>query len=151
MTIAFEWSPVAGSREPDCGTGTRTTVIVRAQALLAGEAAAALAGHEAIWAWDLGNENSNCVRPPSRSSARDWLRRMVSAIRTSDQRAIVTVGLHMEDLEEDRKLGPQQAAEEGDFLSMHGYPSYTPWADGPTDEQLAALPRPCGPLARRRQ
>ena len=19
---------------------------------------------------------------------------------------------------------------------MHGYPSYTPWADGPTDEQL---------------
>lgn len=111
-------------------------VIVRAQALFAGEVALALAGHEAIWMWDLGNENSNCVLPPSRSSARDWLRRMVSAIRTSDQSSLVTVGLHMEDLAEDRKLGPQQAAEEGDLLSMHGYPSYTPWADGPTDEHL---------------
>ena len=37
-----------------------------AQALLAAEAAAALAGHEAVWAWDLGNENSNCVIPPTR-------------------------------------------------------------------------------------
>ena len=44
-----------------------------AQALLAGSAATALAGHEAVWAWDLGNENSNCVIPPSRASARDWL------------------------------------------------------------------------------
>ena len=39
-----------------------------AQAWLAGQAAAALAGHPALWAWDLGNENSNCVRPPDRSS-----------------------------------------------------------------------------------
>jgi endo-1,4-beta-mannosidase len=122
------------------GTGLRNwysdDAMVRAQVLLAGEVASALAGHEAIWMWDLGNENSNCVLPPSRSSARDWLRRIVSAIRTSDQSALVTVGLHMEDLEQDRKLGPQLAAEVGDLLSMHGYPSYTPWADGPTDEQL---------------
>ena len=110
--------------------------IARAQTLLALEAAAALAGHEALWAWDLGNENSNCVVPPSRSSARRWLARITTAIRAADQTALVTVGLHMEDLEEDRRLGPREVSEACDLLSMHGYPIYATWADGPTDEHL---------------
>ena len=33
--------------------------VTAAQERLAGAAARALAGHPAIWAWDLGNENSN--------------------------------------------------------------------------------------------
>ena len=111
-------------------------VVAGAQALLAREAAAALAGHEALWAWDLGNENSNCVVPPSRSSALSWLERITSAIRTADTTVPITVGLHMEDLEEDRKLGPPEVSEACDFLSMHGYPIYARWADGPTDEHL---------------
>ncbi len=111
-------------------------VVADAQALMAREAAAALAGHEALWAWDLGNENSNCVVPPSRSTALNWLERITSAIRTADATAAITVGLHMEDLEEDRKLGPHEVSEACDFLSMHGYPIYARWADGPTDERL---------------
>lgn len=107
-----------------------------AQALLAEEAAAALAGHASLWAWDLGNENSNCVIPPSRSSAGDWLKRVTASIRTADPAALVTIGLHMEDLEEDRRLGPAEAAEECDFLTMHGYPIYARWSKGPTDEHL---------------
>jgi endo-1,4-beta-mannosidase len=107
-----------------------------AQALLAAEAAGALAGHEAVWAWDLGNENSNCVIPPNRASARAWLARLTSAIRGADETALVTVGLHMEDLEEDRLLGPGEASAACDFLCMHGYPIYAKWADGPTDELL---------------
>ncbi|MFV2063543.1 MAG: cellulase family glycosylhydrolase [Chloroflexota bacterium] len=117
--------------------------VASAQARLAGEAATALAGHEAIWAWDLGNENSNCVLPPNRQSARDWLKRITGAIRTADPKVLVSIGLHMEDLEEDRLLGPREAARECDFLTMHGYPIYAPWAEGPTDEHvlpfLAAL------------
>ena len=112
------------------------TAITGAQALLAGEAATALSGHNAVWAWDLGNENSNCVIPPSRSSARAWLDRITNAIRSADQAALITVGLHMEDLEEDRKLGPAEASEFCDFLCMHGYPIYADWARGPTDEHL---------------
>jgi endo-1,4-beta-mannosidase len=107
-----------------------------AQVLLAAEAAAALAGHEAVWAWDLGNENSNCVIPPSRSSARAWLARLSAAIRGADETALVTVGLHMEDLEEDRRLGPREASQACDLLSMHGYPIYARWALGPTDDEL---------------
>ena len=110
--------------------------VSRAQVRLAGEAATALAGHRALWAWDLGNENSNCVRPADRSSARDWLKRTAGAIRSADPEALVTIGLHMEDLEEDRRLGPAEAGAECDFLTMHGYPIYASWAEGPTDEHV---------------
>jgi endo-1,4-beta-mannosidase len=111
-------------------------VVADAQALLAVEAAAALAGHEALWAWDLGNENSNCVLPPDRAAACAWLARIAAAIRAADDTALVTVGLHMEDLEEDRLLGPHEASAVCDFLSMHGYPIYARWADGSTDGRL---------------
>lgn len=107
-----------------------------AQALFAAEAAAALTGHAAVWAWDLGNENSNCVIPPTRAAARAWLARVTSAIRGADDTALVTVGLHMEDLEDDRQLGPREASEVCDLLSMHGYPIYARWADGSTDHEL---------------
>jgi endo-1,4-beta-mannosidase len=129
---------IAGGRIAD--TGLRNwysdPAIGDAQALLAAEAAAVLRGHDALWAWDLGNENSNCVIPPSTGSAETWLAQMTSAIRRSDDRALVTVGLHMEDLEEDRRLGPREAAGSCDFLSMHGYPIYASWAEGPLDAQL---------------
>jgi endo-1,4-beta-mannosidase len=110
--------------------------IVQAQSSLAREVAGALAGHLALWAWDLGNENSNCAIPPDKGRAREWLLRVTDSIRGADPGALVTLGLHMEDLEQDRKLGPREAAEVCDFLQMHGYPGYAAWADGPTDERV---------------
>ena len=129
---------VSGGRVIDTGLRNWYTdsAVGDAQVLFAAEAAAALAGHEAVWTWDLGNENSNCVIPPTRSAARAWLARLSSAIRSADATALVTVGLHMEDLEEDRRLGPTEASEACDLLSMHGYPIYARWADGPTDHQV---------------
>jgi endo-1,4-beta-mannosidase len=134
-------------RVVSCGRVTRSGLrdwyadpeVGAAQALLAGTAAGALAGHEAVWSWDLGNENSNCVIPASRSAARDWLQRITGAIRTADPAVLLTIGLHMEDLEEDRMLGPTEAAEVCDFLTMHGYPIYATWAEGPTDERMVAF------------
>ena len=61
---------------------------------------------------------------------------MTDSIRGADSDALVTLGLHMEDLEQDRNLGPSEAAEVCDFLQMHGYPGYASWADGPTDERV---------------
>jgi endo-1,4-beta-mannosidase len=60
--------------------------IGNAQTLLAGELARAVAGHHALWAWDLGNENSNCSLPPKRDDARKWLARVTGAIRAADSR-----------------------------------------------------------------
>ena len=110
--------------------------VTTAQCLLARQCANAVAGHPAVWAWDLGNENSNCVQPPDPTAGRRWLDRMAEAIREADAAAMITIGLHMEDLEHDRKIGPVEAASVCDFLTMHGYPIYAPWARGPTDEHL---------------
>jgi endo-1,4-beta-mannosidase len=110
--------------------------MLRAQVLLAGEAAAALAGHRALWAWDLGNENSNCVVPPDRDAARRWLAEIAGATRSADDAVALTIGIHMEDLEQNRHLGPAEASEACDFLTMHGYPIYATWAGSATDELL---------------
>ena len=122
--------------------------IGRAQALLARECARALAGHPALWGWDLGNENSNCCIPASRELGIRWLERMAEAIRRSDPGCHLTLGLHMEDLQEDRRIGPAEAARVCDILCMHGYPMYCSWAAGPTDAALlgflAAVTRQLG-------
>jgi endo-1,4-beta-mannosidase len=112
------------------------TALRRAQVKLATECASALAGHPAVLAWDLGNENSNCTLPPDKESALSWLHGLTTALRAKDPNTPITLGLHMEDLEEDRKLGPEQAAEACDFLTMHGYPGYASFTSGPTDERL---------------
>lgn len=116
-----------------------------AQALLAREAAGALAGHRALGMWDLGNENSNSWVPQSREDGRRWLHAMAGAIRDADTTTPITLGLHAEDLEEDRRIGPAEAAEVSDVLSMHGYPMYLRWARGKDDARvlpfLAAITR----------
>ncbi|HSB10291.1 MAG TPA: cellulase family glycosylhydrolase [Blastocatellia bacterium] len=119
--------------------------VLSAQRLLAREVASALSNHPAVWAYDLGNENSNCVVPPSRESAVAWLEQIAGEIRYVDPSRPITMGLHMEDLEEDRKLGPQEAGRVCEFLSMHGYPIYADWAESKTDAMvlpfLAAITR----------
>jgi endo-1,4-beta-mannosidase len=119
--------------------------ILAAQALLAREAARALAGHRALRMWDLGNENSNCWVPATRDDGRRWLAAMAEAIRVTDAATPITIGLHAEDLEEDRRIGPAEAAEVCDVLSMHGYPMYLKWAHAKDDHRvlpfLAAVTR----------
>src|SRR5262249_7126391 len=110
--------------------------VLSAQCLLAREVAAALRNHRALWAYDLGNENSNCVVPPSRESATAWLERITNAIRSVDSSHPITIGQSAEDLEEDRMLGPKEAGTACDFLCMHGYPIYANWSAGPTDAMM---------------
>ncbi|HXM18819.1 MAG TPA: hypothetical protein VN934_08380 [Candidatus Tumulicola sp.] len=110
--------------------------VVEAQVLLAREVAASLRAHPALWAYDLGNENSNCSIPATRESGIAWLEAVSGAIRAADPVHPITIGLHMEDLEENRRLGPAEAAQACDFLCMHGYPIYASWASGATDALL---------------
>jgi endo-1,4-beta-mannosidase len=131
---------IAGGRVQAAGVGLRNWYsdpeVAGDQERLARAAAGALAGHPAIWAWDLGNESSNCTIPPDRLAGDAWLERMTGAIRSADPGRPITVGTHMEDLEEDRVIGPAEAARHCDFVSMHGYPIYADWAAGPTDHHL---------------
>ncbi len=131
---------VSGGRAWPAGTGLRNwyvdCAVVDAQERLATATAAALAGHPGVWAWDLGNENSNCTLPPDRAAGAAWLERMSTAIRSSDPGRPLTIGIHMEDLEEDRRIGPAEAARWCDIVSMHGYPIYADWSAGSTDHEL---------------
>jgi endo-1,4-beta-mannosidase len=108
--------------------------LIRAQALLAGEVATALGGHPALWAWDLGNEPSNCVLPPTPQHAGRWLGTMAEALRGESAGTPVTIGLHQEDLEENRLMGPREAARALDFACMHGYPAYARWSRHGADD-----------------
>lgn len=110
--------------------------IWKAQKLLIREVSNALQGHPAIWGWDLGNEPSNIVWPPSKDLARAWLEEMVTELKRRDEGLPVTLGFHQEDLEEDRILGPKEGAEYCDVVSMHAYSGYAKWADGPLDEKV---------------
>ena len=131
---------VSGGRVDPSVSGLRNWYsdadLVAAQERLAAAAAGALAGHPAVWAWDLGNENSNCTLPPDKPTAEAWLQRMTMAIRRSDPGRLLTVGIHMEDLEEDRGIGPAEVARWCDFVSMHGYPIYAVWSGGPADTRV---------------
>ncbi|TMB61990.1 MAG: hypothetical protein E6J49_07565 [Chloroflexi bacterium] len=113
--------------------------VIAAQELLCREVARALHGHPARWAWDLGNENSNVCVPLTREQGRAWLGRMTDALRAADPSGAITIGLHMEDLEQDRNIGPAEAAAVCDFLCMHGYPLYAAWARSTTDPVLPAF------------
>jgi endo-1,4-beta-mannosidase len=131
---------IAPGAEPSGGRVLRNwysdAAIVAAQERLARAVATALRAHPAIWLWDLGNENSNCTIPPDTAAGDEWLARMTGALRSGDPGRPITVGTHMEDLENDRRMGPADVARHCEVVSMHGYPAYTAWADGPTDDEL---------------
>lgn len=110
--------------------------MLEAQLLQVRKISEALAGHPAIFAYDLGNESSNCVVPPNRIKAQNWLKQVCQEIRSASPVSLITLGMHAEDLEEDHHLWPQDAALFCDFLCMHGYPFYLPWVEDPHDYQL---------------
>lgn len=113
--------------------------VIDAQRLQIQAIVTALNGHEALFAYDLGNEASNWVIPPRRSDALNWLEIMTAQVKHDSGGARVTLGMHAEDLEEDRQLWPQDAAQYCDFLCMHGYPCYLPWVDDPIDPDLVTF------------
>lgn len=107
----------------------------KAQKYLIREVSLALQGHPSLWAWDLGNEPSNLTTPNNRQEFLVWLEEMVSELKKVETIPI-TLGLHQEDLEEDRMMGPKEVATFCDFLSIHAYPIYANWADSPLDVDL---------------
>lgn len=107
--------------------------LITAQLLQIRTVCGALNDHPAIFGYDLGNESSNCVIPYDRQSGQDWLRLMSAEIKMSSPSSLVTLGMHAEDLEQNRHLWPQDAALYCDFLSMHGYPFYLSWVENPFD------------------
>lgn len=110
--------------------------VITAQTLQIQEVCLALRGHPAIFAYDLGNESSNCVVPPDRDAGRQWLEVMSRQVKEYSGGCPLTLGMHAEDLEENRQLWPQDAALYCDFLSMHAYPFYLSWVEQNLDFRI---------------
>lgn len=106
------------------------------QRFLIHEISNALKGHPSLWAWDLGNEPSNVIQPLNKDEGLIWLEEMVSELKTSDESIPVTLGLHLDDLEEDRNMGPKEVSRFCDFLSIHTYSIYAKWANHSMDEDV---------------
>jgi endo-1,4-beta-mannosidase len=116
--------------------------LLQAQRLHAREAGAALRGHPAVLAWDLGNEFSNVCEPASVADAREWSKRLTDDLQSVSGHP-VTGGIHGEDLTRDRNIRPSSIAEPWIFATMHGYSVYSDFSRGRTDADvvpfLAAL------------
>jgi endo-1,4-beta-mannosidase len=110
--------------------------MLEAQELQARTLAEAFAKHPAVLFWDLGNESSNVELPPDEETAVAWGSRMVEAIKGAHSEALVSCGIHSEDVEQNRRLGPATMAESNDFLCMHGYSIYARWAKDPLDSDV---------------
>lgn len=110
--------------------------VQKAQKLFIHETVNALQGHKGVWGWDLGNEPSNLILPPSKEAAKGWLEEMVTELKRYDEDLPVTLGMHQEDLENNNILTPKEAATYCEILSMHAYPGYARWSDGPLDEKF---------------
>src|SRR5579883_1385853 len=110
--------------------------MLEAQELQARTLAEAFGQHPAILFWDLGNETSNVEIPASEEQAAEWAGRLAEAIHAGHSDALVSCGLHAEDLEHDRRLSPFTMAESNDFLCMHGYSIYASWAKAPLDSDV---------------
>jgi len=116
--------------------------LLQAQRLLAREAGAALRGHPAVLAWDLGNEFSNVAEPASIEEGREWSKRLTDDLQSVSGHP-VTGGIHGEDLTRNRNIRPSSIAEPWIFATMHGYSVYSDFSRSRTDPDvvpfLAAL------------
>ena len=107
----------------------------KAQKLLIHETTDALKDHPAIWGWDLGNQASKLIYPPSRDSARAWFEEMVTELRRWNSSLPITWSMDQSDLEEVRIPGPKELAPYCDCISLQVDPGQIKWADGPMDEK----------------
>ncbi|MGI8827244.1 MAG: glycoside hydrolase 5 family protein [Chloroflexota bacterium] len=109
--------------------------MLRAEAMLAEQAAAAIAGHPALHSWDLANEIDQACSPSGPGAATQWASRLVHAIHGVDPDVPVTYGAHHMSLDTHGLTIPALAPAL-DYLCMHGYPIYSDIARGPLDTEL---------------
>jgi len=100
-----------------------------AQKRLLYETLNALQGHPAIWGWDLGQEITWFMPPPSKDRVRAWFEEMLNELKRRDAHIPVIGGISARDLEDPYALFLKEAAPFCDFLSLQALPPFPQWAD----------------------
>ena len=111
-------------------------VLLDAQALLAVTCARALAGSDAVRAFDLANEIDDAQRPPTREAGAGWASRLASVIRHAAPGIPIQIGAHLPSLSTANNMRVDDLAAIADEDVMHAYPLYSDVARGFLDPEL---------------
>ena len=113
--------------------------IMEGQIYFLEEMANAVAGHPALFSWDLGNEPSRCSVALNKFRVELWLQAMTETLKEKDDRVPLTLGFHFGDLRRSEGLTPGLAAKYLDYLSINGQHQGIPWADDPLAPTLPSF------------
>ena len=111
--------------------------MLRAQSLLVESCAGALAGDDAIRAFDLANEIDGALRPSSAADARRWVAQLAQCARRAAPAVPLRIGAHLPSLTTDNDMRIDELAAVLDEDAMHAYPLYSSFARTPLDPELA--------------
>jgi endo-1,4-beta-mannosidase len=110
--------------------------ILGSQKLLVETFARALAGDDAIRAFDLSNEIADAQWPRSREAARLWASTLADAIRREAPGSRIQIGAHLASLETNNNMRVDDLAAVADEDMMHAYPLYSEAARSFLDPEL---------------
>ncbi len=96
-------------------------------------------GHQAIAAWDLGNECNCMADVPSREAAWAWASAITNAIRVEDATRPVVSGMHSLNPARAADWTMQDQGELTDLLTTHPYPYFTPHCDQDPVNSLSTI------------
>lgn len=111
-------------------------LVLSSLVLLADTCAGALAGDDSIRAFDLANEIDDAQRPPSRESARAWLKLLTDTVKRTAPGIPVRIGAHLPSLTTGNNMRIDDLASVLDEDVMHAYPLYCDAARSPLDPEL---------------
>jgi endo-1,4-beta-mannosidase len=110
--------------------------ILDAQVLLVETCAHALAGDDAIRAFDLANEIDDAQRPPTREAGARWASSLAAAVRRHASGTPVQIGAHLPSLTTVNNMRVDDLGEVCDEDVMHAYPLYSDVARSFLDPEL---------------
>jgi endo-1,4-beta-mannosidase len=110
--------------------------ILRSQALLVETCARALAGDDAIRAFDLANEIDDAQRPQSRDAGWLWASALANTIRRVAPGKPIQIGAHLPSLTAANNMRIDDLATVADEDVMHAYPLYCQTARSFLDPEL---------------
>ncbi len=110
--------------------------VLDSQVLLVETCARALAGDDAIRAFDLANEIDDAQRPPTRQAGARWASLLATAIRRAAPRAAIQIGAHLPSLTTSNNMRVDDLGEVCDEDVMHAYPLYSDVARTFLDPEL---------------
>jgi endo-1,4-beta-mannosidase len=111
-------------------------VVLDSQVLLVETCARALAGDDAIRAFDVANEIDDAQRPPTREAGARWASLMATTIRRAAPRTSIQIGAHLPSLTTSNNMRVDDLGDVCDEDVMHAYPLYSDVARTFLDPEL---------------